>query len=193
MGALPIIADTYRCALNWTDGTGLNFINVIHVLKAGSSASAIAAFIDANVTGSMWGYVSGDFIMERLDVLPLDGVSARYELATSGAKWTGQGTGDAIPNLCALLNLHSGFRGPQHRGRLFLGPVCEGQQVKGALPAGVFFNNVQAAWNAFLATATGGGFQPVIASYVHAGQVPITSWTLSNICATQRRRQNQLR
>lgn len=194
MAPLPIIPDTYRCSLNWTDGIGHHAVNVVHILKALSSPSAVAAALDANANGNMWGYVSPAYVMQRIDVTELDGASASYSLLTSGFKWTGQGAGDAIPAAACVLTLRTAFRGRTHRGRLFLGPISEGGQTAGILTGGVFLTNVQNAWDSWLAAMVAAGFQPVVASYKFpAGQVPITSILVNQVVATQRRRQSRLR
>lgn len=188
---LPVIADTYRVAVLWKEtGLGLNAVNVLHLLKSVTTASAIAGVLDANVTAGMWANCHGQYTAQSLHVTPLDGASATFILAVSGAKWTGGGTGDLIPSQAPLVSLRSNFRGPRHRGRLYLPAPSESTSANGLLPS---VATVQTAWNTWLAAMIAAGAQPVIASYKFATQVPVSSILVENALATQRRRQNVLR
>lgn len=193
MPPLPIIPDTYRCALKWDNGLGGNAVNVMHILKAGTSPSAVAAALDANATALMWTYMSANYVMKLLTITELDGSSASYQLATSGAKWSGQAAGDEIPAESSIVKLTTAFRGRSRRGRLFIGPVGEGVQAGGALTGGATLTNCQNAWNTWLAALIAAGFQPVVASYKLASQVPVTSILVEIEAGTQRRRQERRR
>lgn len=189
---LPVIPDTYRCALNWEIGIGQSAVNVIHILRASATASLIASSIDANVTTNMWNAISTTALMNMLVVTPLDGSSASFSLATSGAKWSGGSAGDVLPQVSVLVKAQTQLRGRSHRGRSFLPGIAEGAVAGGFLgaPAQAL---MQTAWNNFLAAMIAAGSQPVIASYKLSSQVPISSYTVELATGTQRRRMTRLR
>lgn len=188
---LPIIADTYRVTINWNEtGLGLRAANVLHLLKASSTASSIASTLDANVTAGMWANCHGQYVAQNLHVTPLDGSSATFVLPVSGAKWTGGGTGDLIPAQSPIVSLRTNFRGPRHRGRLFLPAPSESTSANGQL---ISVSSVQTAWNTWLAAMIAAGAQPVVASYKFSGQVPVVSILVETTLGTQKRRQDVLR
>lgn len=188
---LPIIADTYRLALNWTGPSGSHAVNVMHLRKAATTAAAIAATMDANVTTNMWSNVTASALVTSLQVTPLDGTSATYILATSGAKWTGPaGAGDFVPAAAAIVSLRSVLRGRSNRGRLYLPFQAELNMSNGVLSSVAL---AQTAWNNWLTAMVAAGAQPVIASYLHGTQHDIASINLELILGTQRRRQSRLR
>jgi hypothetical protein len=191
---LPIIADVYRIALLWTDTpTSSHAVNVIHVRQAGTTAAAIAATMDANVTANMWGVETVNTKVTTVTVTKLDGSSASSSLAVTGAKWAGTAAaGDMIPAMAAVVKMQSLFRGRSQRGRVFLPFVAESQSTNGVLGAGAVAA-MQTAWTNWVAAMVAAGAQPVIASYLHASQVDVASVTVEATAATQRRRQSRLR
>lgn len=190
---LPIIADTYRVALNWTESSVHTAVNVMHILRSGSSASVIAASLDTNATAAMWGCISSTALVTSLVVTPLDGSTASYTLTTSGAKWTGGATTtDPILQVAALVKLQSTFRGRSRRGRLFLPFVGESKSGGGIIDP-TTRGTMQTAWNTWLAAMIAAGSQPVIASYLHATQVPVATATVELATGTQRRRNSRYR
>lgn len=193
MPPLPIIADVYRTALFWTNGAGQHSVNVMHIHAPSSTPSAVAAALDANVVASMWTYVSSGFVQEELTVTKLDGSTATFQLATSGAKWTGGNAGDLIPAVSSIVSLRTGQRGRSHRGRLFLGPVGETLFTNGTFTGGATLSNTQAAWTAFLSAMSAAGFAIAVASYTLASFTLVSTALVEQTAATQRRRQTRLR
>lgn len=207
MVTLPSIADTYRCQMFWRHSNGQSAANVMHFHKAGSSAALLAAALDANVTANMWANVSGSASVAELHVTPLDGISATYVLAVSGAKWTGAGgVGDEVPQAAAVVSLRTTQRGQRHRGRLYLPFQNEANIANGSLVGSLA--TFQTAWNSFQTAMTGAGFILCIASYGHSEyvknhQVVTRTWAafttdvnaiiLEQTLGTQRRRQSRLR
>lgn len=192
MPALPVIGDTYRCALRWGHSTGQNAVNVIHITKAASSAAAVATALDTNATANMWGSVTGGASVNQLSITPLDGSSATYLLTVSGAKWTGAGgAGDFSPASAEVLSLRSTFRGRSKRGRIYLPFIGESSITNGSISSGLA--TTQTAWNTWLAALIASGFFPCIASYKLASQVPVSSILVETLLGTQRRRQGRLR
>lgn len=192
MPALPVIADVYRVALNWTD-SGQSAVNVMHILRSGATASVIAASVDANVTTAMWGTVVNGASVNHLVVTPLDGAGASYTLNTTGAKWTGSGgVADPCVQCAVMIKLSTTLRGRSNRGRLYLPFTSEAVSGGGVIAAGTQ-TTVQNAWNAFLTAMVAAGSQPVVASYLHATQHPVSAYTVELAMGTQRRRQSRLR
>lgn len=190
MATYPVIEDVYRCALKWSDGSGHTAVNVIHVKQAGVDSATIFADLDANVTVTMWGYVTDDFHVTEVAITPLDGVSATTVFPTgSTSKWRGSATSDFIPASCSLVHLGTDLRGRSHRGRIYLPYLAEGQQAKGVLaPAGLA--TWQAAWDTFRLGLTA---LLVVASYKLAVATEVTQTYCEPVAATQRRRQSRLR
>ena len=189
---LPTIPDAYRVALVW-NASGQLAVNVMHFLRASTTSAVIASTLDANVTAAMWGSVWPSASVNHITVTPLDGNSASYTLNTSGAKWTGSAAaGDPIIAVAAMVKLTTAFRGRSNRGRLFLPFVCESVQQGGTIVAGTV-TSMQTAWNNFLTAMIAAGQQPIVASYLHANQHPVTAFTVESFFGTQRKRQSRLR
>lgn len=190
---LPIIANTFRVAFNWTSATtGQHAINVMHFRTSVLNAGTLLTLIDASVAATMWNATTGLWAVTRLDCTPLDGSSSTQQAATTGAKWTGNGGAlDFVPALAQVVSLRTGLRGRSNRGRVYLPAVTEALQTAGTLNFSLATQ--QTAWNTF-ATAMSVGTAPlVIASYLHATAANVTSQTPEAVCATQRRRQSRLR
>jgi len=189
---LPIITNIYRVALIWTGPSGQHAVNVMHFSRASSSASAVASAIDASVTSAMWTDIQNGWSVNQLQVTPLDGSSATFLLAVTGAKWTGTTAGDFVPGASAIVSLRTGLRGRSHRGRIFRPGIAEASMSNGQLTTGSVATT-QTAWNTFLTTVTTAGATPVVASYLHQTADSVTSYLCELVLGTQRRRQSRLR
>lgn len=195
MPALPVIADVYRCALHWTNSSGGDAVNVIHV-KAASQVSTVLIFnvLDAHVTAAMWDWVAATAVVDDVAVTPLDGVTGTDHFSTgSPAKWTGGGLGQALPQVAGIIKLTTGFRGRSHRGRIFIPFIGEGETATGTL---IDVAAVQAAWSAFEDAVELDGTTPVtmgVASYKLGTFTATSSVFAEPKTATQRRRMSRLR
>lgn len=191
--ALPVIADVYRVTLNWT-GAGRHAANVIHLQSTGTVAQTYTS-LDALVTASMWDSVRSSMSVDTVEVLPLDG-SAGSTIFSTGrpAKWSGvQSSGDFMVAPATLVDLYTGLRGAQHRGRIFLPFPAESAAADGFLNSGNR-TTMQTAWTTF-ATALVGRTPAVglvVASYRHASASGVTTINIRSALATQRRRTKQL-
>lgn len=196
MAALPVIADVFRCALNWTAAGGLKAENVIHIKNVSggplTSADAFESLQD-NITANMWAAVSSAYTITSVTITPLDGTTASTEFATGGgAQWQGGASGDYAPALCALVKVVTAKRGRSYRGRVYCGPVSEAAQTAGIInPASVAL--MQADWTAFRANALTDTWPFVVASYKHSTAELSTACFVESPAATQRRRQGRLR
>jgi hypothetical protein len=158
--------------------------------------AAVNTALNAHVTAAMWGLVAPTMFVESVDVIDLDGISASSNFATGGgAKWTGGGTGDPIPQGASVIKLTTTLRGRSHRGRVYLPAVPEGDQANGVLTGSVVAT-VQTAWVAFAAAMAADATTPlafVVASYKLATQTAISTISAEGKMATQRRRMTRLR
>lgn len=187
---LPIIADTYRVALTWSDARfPTAAINVLHFRKGGSSAAALYTSLDANVTAAMWGFQSSDSKVNRVDITPLDGTSLTVQNSTgTPAKWSGNGgVKDATPQAAAILKLTTALRGRTNRGRIYL-PWVREDAVTAAVLDSTLLASTQTAWATFITALSGAGFKLVVASYVTSVANDVTATRIEQRLATQRRR-----
>lgn len=192
MASLPVIANCYRVALNWVHSSGQHAENVMHFRRLASTAAAVAALVDANVTANMWNQLSSGAVVTSIDVTPLDGSSATVRLATSGAKWTGSDAGDFLVAPAALVSLRTGVRGRSYRGRVYRPFPGEVSVSNGVLSAGGVTAS-QTAWTTFVAAMNTASCQLVVASYLHQTTADVTTAIVENVLATIRRRQTRLR
>lgn len=202
---LPVIANTYRCALKWAETTsGQTAVNVIHIKANGSGTTASDAFhaLDTAVTAAMWDSATTGASITEVDITPLDGTSGTISFSTAGvSRWAGSAGGDFIPAVAGLIKLGTPLRGRNHRGRIFLPFTAEAGVANGSFLL-TDVTVVTNAWVAFQATLV--GLSPVewslgVASYdrknlgAGAGFEGINSVALERAVATQRRRQGRLR
>lgn len=196
MAALPVIADTFRCALNWTAAGGLKAENVIHIKSLGGSpvfASDVFESLQDNVQADQWAAVSSAYTIVSVTITPLDGTTASQEFATGGgAQWQGGAGGDYAPALCAVVKVTTAKRGRSYRGRVYCGPVSEAAQTAGIInPASVAL--MQTAWELFRTSALTDTFAFGVASYKHSTIELSTHCFVEGPAGTQRRRQGRLR
>jgi hypothetical protein len=191
--ALPVIADTFRIVLHGLLNPTQHTVNVLHVRAPGKSASQVYAALDTNATANMWHAQNTAWGINEVDVTPLDG-SGSTSLNSTGtpAKWSGTRTGETMPAVANLIKMVTAKRGPAFRGRLFLGPVCEDAGANGIMSSGLV-TACTAAWVAFANALAAGGFQMVVASYLHSSAENVTNIACENMFGTQRRRQTRLR
>lgn len=193
---LPVIADTYRVALNWEIGSGAhNAVNVIHIRdQVGThDKDYVAAKLDEDVVTNMWKAVSDGAGVERIVITPLDGLSASGEYITGlPARWVGGTGGNPIPASASLVKILSDERGRSRRGRIFLPFVSEGAQNAGLIDL-TTVATMETAWTDFLAALIVDDLELVVASYKLSEATPIVSCTVEDACGTQRRRQTRIR
>ena len=186
---LPTIANTFRCAFNWTkDSSLLTATNVMHFLAPGKSESDVFAALDANVSADMWNLTHNATQVHTVVITKLDGVADSFVFPTGdAAQWSGSGGTNMIPQACALVKLETGAGGRRGRGRVYLPWLAEGVQDDGLVldtPKGL----AQAAWVAFANDMAADGVALVVASYVGAAVNQVQAITVENSIATQRRR-----
>jgi hypothetical protein len=188
---LPVIANTYRVALEWSNSDFPNetATNVIHIRKSGSNAAAIAVIVDAAVTAPMWRFMDTHSKIVFQVVTPLDGGSVSLPVATGGpAKWSGTQTNQQpLFQVSELIKVLTAKRGRSYRGRVFL-PWVDEAGVSGNALDGATTALVTAGWVAFLASLTGAGAKMVVASYKNATAEDVVAIGAELDTATVRRR-----
>lgn len=193
MPALPVIADIIRCTISRSDGAGRTANNVLHFESAGYDEGALMTALNANVDRAMWDCVWDGYTVITINLLPLDGVSATHTFTPdTPLDWTGEATGDQIPQVAGILKLRTGVRGRSQRGRLYLGACGESIVSQGFLASGTR-DEMELKWNTFQNDMHTDGFDQVVASYTLGTALPVSSSVMELACGTQRRRQSQLR
>lgn len=197
MPALPIIADTFRCALNWKDATGQTAVNVIHIRTAtsGHNAGDVMAGLNSSVIVNQWLPVVNTCVVDHVAITKLDGTSAtQVFLPATPAHWTGGNPPDFSPASAGIITLRTAFRGRSKRGRIFLPFMSENIISAGGLNP-TTAANVTAAWNTFEANMAAAAIPIglVVASYKLAVAEDVAALACESVLATQRRRQGRLR
>jgi hypothetical protein len=186
---LPVITNVYRCALHWVNTFApdpAEAINVIHVQSGIGDVTdignLIASFIDNNSSTAL-NVLSSVFELQNVQVTPLDGTSGATDCPQSGT--FGSTGGDYIPQGSAVVSLKTGGRGPQARGRIYLGPIAESKTQNGQL----IDNDVCAGgWEDIRTDFIAGDISLVVASYEHSVARTVTSCSVKPFLRTQRRR-----
>jgi hypothetical protein len=193
---LPVIADVWRVTFNWTRAFGVQPRNVIHVNRTSLGASTeeeVGTAILAAYPANLHAPIRVEHVLASLTVLALDGSSAGVDVPGTG-QTGGEGSGDVIPNMCAIVSMRTAQRGPRGRGRQYVGPIVETVQNDGSLD-GTIRANMLTAWEDFQSNLEAGDppLSLCIASYKHADFHSVTNITVDPIVGTQRRRLAQLR
>lgn len=193
MAPLPVIANCFRCTLEWNNVNGVAPVNVFHVRSDSESVPDIGDSVAAGLIAgeAMFCPMPDEYVNPTLSILPLDGTSATY-VHGPVTGLNGAGDEDFAPALAAIASFRTAQRGPRGRGRMYVGPVAETSQTKGRL-VGDALTNFPAGVANFIAQLVTEDTQLVVASYVHAEYNLVLSGTGETILGTQRRRQTQLR
>jgi hypothetical protein len=190
---LPVIANTYRVALDYTDSaTGQSATNVIHVRQASTDAIAIAGVVDAAAAINVMYQAPATASLEQIKCTPLDGSGSTHTRIPTNAHWVGGSSGDFIPGASVVVSYGTDLRGRSHRGRIYLPFVCESLQGDGSISSGTA-TIIREAWEATSGAIIAAGAAQVIASYKLASAADITSWLVLTGLGTQRRRQTRVR
>jgi hypothetical protein len=189
MPTLPIITNTFRVTLNWTNGSGApeHTANVLHFIGNTGSESDLATSLNSTIDDHQDDALialSSSYLLTDIVVLPLDGSSGGTAVSVGGVG--GHATGDYIAQGCQVLSMYTGHRGPSGRGRIYLGPVGEVVQENGHIAVTAL--TFTTAWQDIFDTMSGLGADVAVASYAHAVSRPVTSLAMHSPCFTQRRR-----
>jgi hypothetical protein len=193
MAHLPTISNIYRVAANWKEsGTGQTAENVIHVYGAGTTALGMA-----DVVASAWQPGQGEAAVETaaivsFTVTPLDGISASYTKPVTGGTYSGNVSGDWVPQVAAVVSLRTAKRGRSYRGRVYIPFIGEAQISNGSLSSG-YVADLLDAWTAFQTALETSDFYLAVASYKLAEATRVTNVIVEAAMGTQRRRQERVR
>src|SRR5262245_25078971 len=186
---LPVIANTVRCALTWTNTFSAappDSTNVIHVRTLTEDEEGIANTINSVLTAAQencLSALSAVFQLTLIQTTLLDGTSGANDWPITGP--FGQASGDFIPQGACVVSLKTGGRGPQARGRIYLGPVAESQSENGSI---LDADEIAIGWNDFKGGLALDGVELVVASYEHSVARSVTSCSVHPFLRTQRRR-----
>lgn len=191
---LPVIADTFRCTLNWSTFGGVTPRNVFHLQSPTAGEEEVGTAIHDAWTDDMAGCVSDQFLIDSVTVLKLDGTSAGID-TPMGAGFAGQASGDIMPSSALVLSLKTGHRGPSGRGRMYLGPTTEADCSGGFYDGSVTRTDIITAWANFAAAVLADTANCLfgVASYHDEEFRGIFNIGIKDVLGTQRRRQDQLR
>jgi len=186
---LPVIADVFRCALNYTSTQSpLTFHNVIHFGAPTLDADGVADAVEAAIDSPMYDATGNGFKISSCDITPLDGTSASlHRVLATGAS----SNADSITQGCCVVSLATAKRGRSYRGRVYLPAIQEGAQTNGLI-ASANRANILAEWQQFNTLTTADGAAMVVASYLHSTAEVVTGFIVRSMLATQRRRQGRI-
>ena len=193
---LPEIASTARVTWNFQTSGGITPRIVQHFRTTTGDEVELGELIWDAAIGGIFEPMHQNYEPTSLTVLWLDGSSAGVDVPNPdpGTPQLCQGTGDLLPSSAAVLSLSTGTRGPQGRGRNYIGPIVESQADQGFLNE-TTRQQLTEDWTDFM-TALATGSTPVtlvVASYTHEVARSVTSGVFRSVLGTQRRRQDQLR
>lgn len=183
--ALPIIANTYRVTINGAASNGIAPVNVFHVRSTAGTGAAVAALLDGLDTVELWYPVPDDFQPATITVIKLDGAESSITIPTD---WIhANGSGDYVPEACAVVSLYTGLRGPANRGRMFIGP-CEESAIANGKLLSTPRSNMQTAVNDWVTGMGESDVQLVVASYKDEIAHDCLSQTVKTDLGMQKRR-----
>ena len=188
---LPIILNTFRCALHWTDPAFQRAaVSVMHFEAVGADIDDVWTSLDGHVTGAMWGQAKNTTVIDTVTITDLGASLASVVKTTGGAaKWKGtSGTGTPVPQVAVILKLLTAGRGRSFRGRNFLPWPVEDAITAGTYDSG-YRTPQQTAWNNFLTAMGADNVNPVVASYKLASSELVTTYQVEQLLGTQRKRQ----
>lgn len=188
---LPIIPDVFQCTISWSNpavprpaSTTLHFLDTVGT----QTEQNLITDFDTNVTATMWNSMKSDTVATEIRVTKLDGVSAGVtNTITAAAKWSGVGTGNAIPQGAHVISIKSAQRGSRGRNRIYLPFVAEDRQDAGVItPATVAA--MTTAWVTFSTAMGVSGWSLQAVSALHSDTNDVTTLIAKPFMATQRRR-----
>lgn len=167
-------------------------VNVLHVHAPGATESDIFTGFDTEIsaqtsTTNVFRENSSLASVVSFEVLKLDGVSSTQVFVPT--TWGGGSSGEVIPNQAAIVSLRTTLRGPQGRGRLFMGPVTEGNITNGRISS-VRATQLKDNWFDFFAALVlqTPSIEPCVASYAHESFEVVNQVQVPLLMGTQRRR-----
>ena len=190
--AMPglIIADCFQVNINMVSG-GQPVTNVIGLRNAaGSAAGAAAAVLNKWTIGAACPLSQLSNVVAMLNVTATDISSANGDISVLPSALTGSGLFQLSTNAaCALVKWNGGTRSRSSRGRLYFGPLKEGDiNTDGRTLSGSFRTSLAANFETFRNGLAADGYDLVVLSRVQQVAYPVTSSAVESVIATQRRR-----
>lgn len=189
MTPLPVIANVYRCALNWSS-VGQHAENVIHLRLSAGNASQVMLGLNDAMSENLWAPVTSNARIDTVSITPLDGSTPTETFTTSGAPWGGGTSGSWSPATAGIVSLATSLRGRSYRGRIYMPFIADTANDDGVMASGSLAI-ARDAWPLFQAALTG-GVEHVVASYKHATAQLVTIYTVKAGLGTVRRRQTRV-
>lgn len=186
-----VVPGCFQGVVHATTG-GQDVINVVGLQNgSGTAAGAAAALQTAwKVTSGPMSVLSSLYQLiefKAMDISSLNGALA--QVADTG---TGAQTGApslATAGACALVKWNGGTRSASSRGRMYFGPIREGNiNPDGRTLVSADQTAIGTAFNNFRASLSASGYQLVVLSRKLSQAFPVTSSTVESQIATQRRR-----
>lgn len=187
-----VISNTYRVAIRMTAG-GKSITNVIGVTgsSSGQQAAAAAAVLAAwKVASGPLSQLSSLSAMADVTAVDLSSTSGGITIV-SDTTAGGVTSGNALSTraAAALVTWNSGTRSRSARGRLYFGPLMEGNiNTDGATLVTGSATAFGTAFTAFRNSLSTAGFPLVVISQKLASTTQVTSQAVQTTIATQRRR-----
>ena len=147
---LPIISDTYLCAISYQIGT-VPFANVLCVSKPASNAALVGAAFENCwfATNSFNKLTSQTMTYKTIRTTPLDGTGLA-DIRDITARTGGIVNTPVAANVCGIFTFRTGQRGRSYRGRMYLGAIQS-----------VYLNTTGSQWTS---------------AYITAANTAITAW-----------------
>lgn len=184
------IGDIYRVSIVGTVGN-VQIVNTFHIRQVsgliGTIEGDVKSVWETSVETSYLQLKPTTYNINRLAVLKVSpGTPEGGEETLSGS---GGKTGDILPfqDAC-VLSIRTGIPGRRYRGRMYIGPIVEGDQASGILTAGFLTSAaafVTAMQGAFGSTDQ---FQWMVWSDTGGFANPVTNVLIRDLLGTQRRR-----
>jgi hypothetical protein len=190
MAAL-IVPDCFLVAINGVSG-GQVVTNVVGVRNAGGTAAGAAGAVRTafKVASGPLSQRAGQYALtdfRAMDLSTADGAIATITDTTAGglAPTTQLATNAAS----ALIKFNGGSRSGSSRGRLYHGPLNESNiNADGRTLLASFLTSLQTAYDAFSASLASAGYPLVVISRKNSTSKTVSTLSVANVIATQRRR-----
>lgn len=190
MSPLPVIANTYRVALNYQTADGISPVNIFHVGSMGD-VTEVGDALNASMVDNMLAPVSRRYEPTSWTVTKLDGSSAGVIVPkSSGIQMCGFAeAAEVVIEGAYVCSFRSLQKGPQGRNRVFVGPIAEGATFNGLVDPSTRDEMID-SWLTFQAAlqANTPFVEQLVVSYVHAHSYEIVSTSAMSNIGTQRRR-----
>jgi hypothetical protein len=185
-----IIPNVYRVGI-YGEAGGQPVVNVVGVRgsASGQHVGAAQAVLTAwKLTEGPLRYLPTAYALQAVSAMDLSSADGGiHEETATGAG--GQTGGVANNGGCALVKWNGGTRSGSNRGRMYFGPLTDvAVNTDGRTFNSAWVTPLTAAFENFRNSLSGAGFPLVVISRVKSSAALVTSHSVENIIATQRRR-----